>query len=763
MTEPAPISRAKPDEVLLSDIITRLRESSPDADLSCVDLALSTLRARAEQQTQAGATAAPHTVVSSTLGAARRLAKMKLGVDAVTAAILTPLVSNFGGKATDFSESFSPDLIELLEGVERLTTIRWDAVERESVEALRRMFMAMAQDVRVVLIVLAQRVELMRRASASERSVPFAQETLDVFAPLANRLGIWQFKWELEDAALRILQPDVYQHLRSHLDASQKARQALIDGFIAALQEKLAAEGIRAAIKGRPKHLYSIYNKMRRKQVSFDRIHDINAVRVLVDSVQECYAVLGVVHSSWVPVQKEFDDYIAMPKGNGYQSLHTVVIGPEGRPVEVQIRTRAMHQSAELGVAAHWAYKEGAYKEGAYKEGAYGKHGSQKHSSQKANTTKGAAAKASERPRGIEQDRFTLLRNLIDWEREITDPKQMVESLKTDIFKDQVYVFTPKGKIIDLPAGATPLDFAYRVHTMVGHRCRGARVNDQIVSLDHALKTGDRVEVLTRKEPQPSRDWLNPESGFLQTTSARQKVRLWFREQGRERAVHDGKEIITRELARLRLERADLDAIATRLRYASVEELQAAVGYGERSSQSVGSTALQLERETSNDEQEALPPSVPPQRLATRSLGVSLDDVDDVLGKRARCCNPVPGDDVVGFITRGRGVMIHRRDCAQLQDSPEPERVVDLSWGGNIERHTVFVDVHASECPGLMGDLAHALAAVGVDVSSAKTTRTKAGDLRLQLGLECRTAEQLTHAFDRLEKHSAVVAVHRRG
>jgi GTP pyrophosphokinase len=720
-----PNSRPEPsDDALVQAIVEHLQAST--SSLDSVHAAVAQLRSRA---TEAGASSG---VVSGALSAARRLAKMKLDVDAVTAAILTPVITSFDMKTDELSQSYGAEVVELLRGVERIAKIRWNAVERESVEALRSMFVAIAQDVRVVLIVLAQRVELMRRLTATDDDVHLAQETLDVFAPLANRLGIWQFKWELEDNALRILQPDVYAELTAHLEASRRARQALIDEFIVALEGRIRSEGIVASIKGRPKHLYSIFNKMQRKQVSLDRIYDVSAVRVLVGSLQECYAVLGIVHSSWTPIQKEFDDYIAMPKGNGYQSLHTVVIGPAGRPFEVQIRTHEMHRRAELGVAAHWAYKEGS-----------GKGGGRT---------------------GIEQDRFTLLRNLIDWEREVTDPKQMVESLRTDIFRDQVYVFTPHGKIIDLPAGATPIDFAYRVHTMVGHRCRGARVNDQIVSLDQPLKTGDRVEILTRKEPAPSRDWLNPELGFIKTSSARQKARTWFKEQGRENAIRDGKEIIARELTRLQLPRADLTAIAERLKYASVEDLQAAVGFGDRSSHSVGSTALQIERESSPDEPESLPPSVPPAKLAARSVGVAIDDVENVLGSRARCCNPVPGDNVVGFITRGRGVMIHRRDCPQVQDTREPERLVDLHWGdATAQRHTVFVEVEASERQGLVSELVQTVDKAGVDVSSAKRTPSKTGGIRIALGLECRSAEQLSVALDRLDKHPAVRAVHRRG
>jgi GTP pyrophosphokinase len=463
---------------------------------------------------------------------------------------------------------------------------------------------------------------------------------------------------------------------------------------------------------------------MQRKQVSFDQIYDVSAVRVVTKSVQECYGVLGAVHSAWNPVPSEFDDYIAMPKPNGYQSLHTVVLAA-GRPIEVQIRTEAMHRFAELGVAAHWAYKEARYS------------------------------------KGVDQDRFTVLRQLIDWEKEVKDPAEMVALLRTDVFKDQVYVFTPQGKVIDLPLGATPLDFAYRIHTMVGHRCRGARVNDQIASLDYRLKNGDRVEILTYKEPQPSRDWMNEDVGFLKTSSARYKVRLWFREQGRESNIRAGRDIINREIGRLRLRHVTLSALAERLKYPSVDDLAAAVGYGDRSAGSVASTALGIERELLPKAEEPLPPSRPPQAKPATS-GIVIDEVENIQGDRARCCNPVPGDDVVGFVTRGRGVVIHRRDCALVQASREPERLVALRWGANRdEHHTVLLEIQAQGRPGLMAELVSRVATVGADVSSAKSERIKDEAVRIRLGVDCTTAEQLPAVLDRLSSHPDVMRAER--
>ena len=664
--------------------------------------------------------------------AAASLARMRLGPTAVAACLVAPLIVEEPEQAQEITEELGSEAVSLVEGVARLLAIRWDRIEEEAAETLRKMFLAMARDVRVVLIVLALRVELMRaltRGDISSEPGRVAQETLDVFAPLANRLGIWHMKWELEDGALRQLEPKAFHALSRLLDERRDERDDFVRDVVSIIEGKLVEAGIEATVKGRAKHIYSIYKKMERKQVGFDQIFDVMAVRVTTDSVPNCYAVLGLVHSSWVPLPAEFDDYIAKPKDNNYQSLHTAVIGPGGRPVEVQIRTEEMHQFAEFGVAAHWAYKE-------QKKGADGNH-----------------------------DKFMLLRQLMDWERDVTDPHQFVESLKTDIFEDQVYVFTPQGHVIDLPLGATPLDFAYRVHTMVGHRCRGARVNDQIQSLDYKLKTGDRVEVLTQKQPSPSRDWMNSTFGFLHTSSARQSVRHWFRKQGRDTAITQGRELVDKELARLALAAATREEIATWLKFASVEEMYAAVGYGDRSQQSVTTAAIQIERERSPIEEVDLPPSQPPPAIKKKSAsGLSLDGVDDILGKRARCCNPVPGDAVVGFISRGRGVMIHRRDCVHVTNSDEPERFVDIDWGpSQVERHVVDVEIRAHDRPGLLRDLTNLVANAGVNLTAARAEGHRDGSALLRLSLELRSAEQAAKILARMDKHPGVLEVRRRG
>ncbi|HHH29790.1 MAG TPA: bifunctional (p)ppGpp synthetase/guanosine-3',5'-bis(diphosphate) 3'-pyrophosphohydrolase, partial [Polyangiaceae bacterium] len=464
-----PLSQRVPLDQALHEIVARLVEHHPSDDPSVVRHAHRLLDAKRRELGDA-------VPVEYALDTAGVLADLRLDPSAVAAALVARLVVDHELEVAEVAAELGEDVGTLLDGVRRLATIRWDRIEEEAAESLRKMFLAMAQDIRVVMVVLAMRVQRMRSLRDGvfdeEECARYAQETLDVFAPLANRLGIWQLKWELEDWALRALEPEIFDEITRLLDERREERQAFIDEVVRTLKDELAAEGIDATVKGRPKHIYSIYKKMQRKQLNFEQLYDVSAVRVITRRVQDCYAVLGLVHATWVPVPAEFDDYIAKPKDNGYQSLHTAVIGPRGRPVEVQIRTQQMHQFAEFGVAAHWAYKE-------RKSG-----------------------------KALAQDKFMLLRQLMDWERDVADPHQFVESLKTDIFEDQVYVFTPGGDVVDLPVGSTPLDFAYRIHTMVGHRCRGARVNDQIVPLDYELKTGERVEILTQKMPQPSRDWM---------------------------------------------------------------------------------------------------------------------------------------------------------------------------------------------------------------------------------------------------------------
>jgi GTP pyrophosphokinase len=639
------------------------------------------------------------------IAAATKLAELRLEPDALAATLLVAAAPQARIESPELASALGQNVQALAEGASRLGRVHWDRLEEERAETLRKMFLAMARDVRVVLISLAVRQEQLVRLSPDDPEARLlAQETLAVHAPLANRLGIWQFKWQLEDTAFRILEPAAHAELSQALAETRTRREAFIERAVQQLRSKLSEEQIHADVSGRPKHVYSIHRKMQRKLVSFEQIYDVSALRVICDRLQDCYAILGIVHSMWTPVPGQFDDYIAMPKGNGYQSLHTGVVGPEGRVLEVQIRTRDMHRFAEFGVAAHWAYKEG------------------------------------KRVDAPGEDKFMRLRQLLgqllDWERELVDPHQLVDALHTDIFQDQVFVFTPQGDVIDLPQGATPVDFAYRVHTEVGHRCRGARVNDQIVPLDHQRQTGDRVEILTQKLARPSRDWLNPALGYLKTAAARSKVRHWFREQGRPEAIHAGRELVMKELGRLELARVSLEQLASELGHESVEELFAAVGYGDRRPAVVTSAALSIEkRATHSAEETASEPA--PLRLPTP--------------------RPVAP-------ARGSGLMIHRRNCSQLRRNREPERVVEVEWGALAdEKHNVVVECTITDRTGVLGDLLKLVANQGAYISSIQAQSTRRGDTTLRLSLECRDAAHVAHVLERVAHHPEVIALRRVG
>jgi len=709
------------------ELLAKLAEHYPNDDPGIVHCAYGLLQAdRLQRNDAAGFT------IQDALGTATVLAKMRIDPPAIAAALIVRLAR----PAAETSEQFGVEVAKLVEGVARLDRMRWDRIDQESGETLRKMFIAIAADIRVVVIALAIRVQRMRALRDADGSTEdeaeakrVARESLEVFAPLANRLGIWQFKWELEDLSLRELEPEAFAELRQKLHETRELRDAYIERAIELLKAKLSESGIKAQVSGRAKHIYSIYKKMRKKNLDFEQVYDASAVRVITQQVSDCYGALGLVHSIWVPMPGEFDDYIARPKDNLYQSLHTAVIGPEGKPLEVQIRTGEMQQYAEFGVAAHWAYKEGV------------------------------------RPDRAVNKKFMVLRQLMDWERELADPHQFVESLKTDVFKDQVYVFTPAGDIIDLPLGATPLDFAYRIHTQVGHRCRGAKVNDQIVPLDHQLKTGDRIEILTQKQAQPSRDWLNSSFGYLRTNNARAKVRAWFRAQGRDLAVEQGRDIVEHDLHRMGLEHVTVQEIARELEYESLEDLYAAVGFGDRSPQAVGSAALRLERQKAPPEEPEVPSSVPLHQKRRIPTGISFGGVDDILGKPARCCNPVPGDPVVGFISRGRGLTIHRRDCKHLAASAEHERerLVEVDWGaGEGETFLVDVLIRAQDRPGLLRDVSALVAQSGVIMTAARADASpRDGSASLRLSLEFASADEVAKLLGKLGLFSGVTEVRR--
>lgn len=623
--------------------------------------------------------------------------------------------------------------LQIIEAANRILDTPWDHLGGQNPEGLRRMVVAMAADARVLLVVLAERVlliESMKQNASPEQRQQIAQQSREIYAPLANRMGVWQVKWRLEDLSLRELEPQVYKELKTLLAQTRDQRDAFVKDSTQALHSALQEHHLEATITGRPKHIASIYNKMQRKNLGFHEIYDVTALRVIVNNVAECYAVLGIVHGLWTPISGEFDDYIARPKSNLYQSLHTAVVGPKGTPLEIQIRTQQMHEFAEFGVAAHWAYKEGS--------------GQDRKSDQKA------------------AHQFDLLHQLMDWQKQIEDHESFAQALKTELFSEQVYVFTPKGEVLAFSRGSTPLDFAYRVHTMVGHRCKGAKINGKIVPLQTPLSTGDRVEILTHSQPQPSRDWLAPQNQYVHTASARQKIRQWFREQGKESAAMEGKEIFDRTRNKIGLPLASAQELAKSLEFPSETELFVALGFGDLSVFRISS--LLLEQQAPATEPEPLPeespaPASPRRRSAS---GVRISGMGEIMSQPANCCKPLPGDPVIGFMTRGRGMILHRRDCTNALARNDPERWVEISWGRDeAQSYPVELELLAVRSPGLLRRISDHLAAAQIEARSIQIRGKKQEQATVQVSVDLRHHDQLSQLLGRLERMPEVLSARR--
>jgi GTP pyrophosphokinase len=599
---------------------------------------------------------------------------------------------------------------------------------------MRRLLLALVRDLRVVPIVLARQLSRMRAAwrLPREEQVALAQMTRDIHAPLANRLGIWQLKWELEDLAFRTLETETYLRIARLLDDNRSGRERWIAGAMAQLREALSAQGIAGVdIAGRPKHIFSIWKKMRKKDAPIGELYDLRAVRVLVDDVPSCYAVLGAVHALWPPVPSEFDDYIARPKANGYRSLHTAVIGPEGKTLEVQIRTREMHAQAELGVAAHWRYKEGSSAGGAAMD-----------------------------------KRIAWMRKLLEQAAEAAREGEAspLDAMDGELAEDRVYALTPKGEVVDLPQGGTVLDFAYQVHTMVGHRCRGAKVDGRIVPLNHRLATGERVEILTGKTAEPRRDWLQASAGFLASNRSREKVRSWFNKLDRARNLQAGRELLDRDLRRLGVLHADLEPVLGKFNVASVDDLLVLVALGDVGPNQVGRALLDLEKPV---EEQTLPqiPAASPKQAASVAGTVTVQGVDNLLAQVARCCQPLPGEPIVGYLTRARGVSVHRPECASFLRlaGKEPARVMPVEWGARGGGHEVAIRIDGVDRKWLLKDITTLIAQQGIHVLGLHADQLRDGHGRVRLGVRVRVADygQLGLLLGRLEALPGVEAARR--
>jgi len=703
--------------------------------------------------------------VNHCVAVAAILAELRVPPEVVVAGLLHDTVEDTSITLEDIRRDFGEDVAKLVDGVTKLTQLprvsrgdqhtddniqdeetrlladrrgesdadattglntrsrRYDLVS----ETLRKTFLAMGEDVRVVLIKLADRLHNMRTLGILPESKRrrIAQETLDIFAPLANRLGIWQMKWELEDLAFRYVNTEKYKEIATNLAERRLDREREMNDIIERLMTLISQAGIKAEISGRPKHIYSIYRKMVRKGVPFDQVHDVRGVRIVVPDIPSSYSTLGVIHTHWRPIPGQFDDYIAVPKDNFYQSLHTAVLYDDGKTLEIQIRTPEMHQNAELGIAAHWRYKEGAPRDEAFEK------------------------------------KILWFRSLMEWKQDVEDAGEFVDSLKSDVFQDRVYIFTPKGDIYDLPAGSTPIDFAYHVHTDIGHRCRGAKVNGKLVSLDYILRTGEQVEILTAKRGGPSRDWLNPNLGLVKTQRAKAKIRYWFKRQAREQNINQGRDLLDRELRRLGVNDVNIEQLARQFEYRSVDDLHVAIGCGDIPLVRIANQLMQNEQD-----EEGL-------KFGTRPIAETAGESHDtitvvglkgLLTTMARCCNPVPGDDIIGYVTRGRGATIHRKDCPNILRLRERERLVRVAWGEPKRTYPVSVRVKAYDRDGLARDVSNLVANEGINmglVQAGVNHDSKLSLAVLDLVLEVRDIDQLTRVLTRIEALPNVMEAHR--
>ena len=664
------------------------------------------------------------------------LSTMPIDEDALVAALLYRSVRIGRLQLRDVRQDFGKTVAKLIEGVQQMAIIsqtRQDtpkqflgAAENQA-DAVRRMLVAVIDDVRVALIKLAERTAAIRAVKSADNSrrIKVAREVSEVYAPLAHRLGIGHLKWELEDLSFRYLEENAYKQIAKALAERREDRERYIQELVDSIQDTLVSQQIHADLTWRAKHIFSIWRKMQRKQVDFSQIYDVRAIRILVDSVRDCYAALGLVHAAYKSIPHEFDDYIASPKPNGYRSLHTAVIGPQGKVVEVQIRTQQMHDEAEYGVCAHYKYK---------------------------GTDIDISGEAYE-------EKIAWLRQVLDWHDEVGDLRELSDALRQDVLEDRIYVFTRDGHVVDLPSGSTPLDFAYKVHTEIGHSCRGAKVNRKIVPLNYLLKVGDQVDILRQSEARPSRDWLNQSLGYLKTSRARAKVQAWFKQLDREQNVSAGKQLIDSEIKRLALGSFDLQIVSEMLNLQSSDDLHAAVGAGDvRVSQVVGAVSRlsgSTQRELDLEPRQASPQA--------RTDGIQIRGVGKLLTQIATCCHPVPGDPIVGYITKTRGVSIHRDDCSNLLSlgDESPERIIEVSWGENqVETYPVDIEISAYDRQGLLRDVTSVLANARVNVTGMQTmTDASANTARLQLSIEVDSLSQLSQVLDRVQRiHNVMTA-----
>ena len=726
------------EPVTIEMILDAVKSYSPKADLDLIRRAYELARKAHEGQTRVSGEA----YIIHPLHVAQILTQLHLDDATISAALLHDVVEDTIYTNNQMKEMFGDEVAMLIDGVTKLGRLQYKSKEEAQLESYRKMFLAMAKDIRVIMIKLADRLHNMRtlKYMREDKQKRIARETIEIYAPLANRLGISSIKWELEDLCLRYLEPEIYYDLVENVKQKRKERQTFIDTSIEQIKEKLAEAHIKADISGRAKHFYSIYKKMKRDNKELSEIYDLSAVRVLVDSVKDCYGVLGVIHAMWKPIPGRFKDYIAMPKSNGYQSLHTTVM-TRGYPLEIQIRTFAMHQVSEYGVAAHWKYKEA-----------------------------GKGAKAT----GAVDQKMSWLRQMVNLQQELSDPKEYFEALKVDVFSDEVFVFTPKGDVVDLPKGSIPIDFAYRIHTEVGHHCVGAKVNGKLVPLEYKLKNGDIVSVITNKANNgPSRDWLN----IVASSETRSKIRSWFKKEKREENIEQGLELIKDEAKRLGyapkslLKEGRLQQVADKLNILSEEDLLAALGYGGITVRSVMTKLIELYKK---DLKEATPPDVSkmlselktPQHVGKRnrsSHGVLVEGESGLLVRLARCCNPIPGDPITGFVTKGRGVSVHRADCPNVLRDNDLSRMIEVSWDIGLDKdYTVEIEIVCNDKSGVLAELLAVPSEMKINIHSVNANPNRSNKTStIIMGLDVKNATQVSQIMTKMRRLKNVYSVSR--
>ena len=727
----------------LQELIDKIREYAPNSDIELVEKAY--YYGKKAHDGQLRKSGEPYFI--HPIAVANILAEMELDFQTIAAGLLHDVVEDTEYTYEDIKNEFGQEVADLVDGVTKLGQIKYQSKEETQAENLRKMFLAMSKDIRVILIKLADRLHNMRtlKFMPPEKAKSKATETLEIYGGIANRLGIYKIKWELEDIALRYIDADGYYKLVDKVAKKRSQREAYIHGIVDILREKFQDVNIKCDVTGRPKHFYSIYRKMKNKNKDFEEIYDLMAVRIIVDSVKDCYAVLGMVHTLWKPIPGRFKDYIAMPKPNMYQSLHTIVVGPDGEPVEIQIRTKEMHNIAEYGIAAHWKYKEG-----------------------RCNSKQSKS-----------EEKLQWLRQMLEWEKDLKDPQEFMDALKDDLFNSQVYVFTPKGDVIELPAGSTPIDFAYRVHTNIGNKCVGAKINGRIVPLDYKLQNGNIAEILTSSNSHgPSRDWVN----MVQTPNAKSKIRQWFKKERREENIERGTAILEKEFKRYGIPMKDpvcerqMIQLAKKFNQPSVEDLIATIGYGGiMSSQIVPKIRDVYGKELAkkNAENKSIE-DINKQNIAKQEnkkkrrkmlpQGITVEGIDNILVRFAKCCNPIPGDEIIGYITKGRGVAVHRKDCpnSNLENEYFKNRIVNVSWEtSKVASFEAEIQIVTEDRRGIINDITHTVAVEKISLNGINARKSKDNIVNVNLLVEVNSIEQLNLLMKKIKSVPGVEDIYR--